>query len=209
MTRKLSVQESVALALSVMSAVAVSLPAPARAAAPEVPAVPAGLEAPVGNVPFLEGHAVGTQNYTCLPTATGGFAYTLFTPEATLFDDHGKQLITHFFAPNAIENGTIRATWQHSKDSSEVFAKLVKPSTDPAFVAPGAIPWLLLAMAGVQPGPTGGATLTTTTFVQRINTEGGVAPATGCASAADVGRTAFVPYTADYYFYRDVNVVDE
>jgi hypothetical protein len=211
MTRKMVVHDAVVLALSAVSAVAVSLPGPARADAPAAlaaPAVPAGLEVPVGNVPFLEGHAVGTQNYVCLPTATGGFAYTLFTPEATLFDDHGKQLITHFFAPNAIENGTIRAAWQHSRDSSTVFAKAVKASSDAPFVAPDAIPWVLLSMAGVQPGPTGGGILTATTFVQRIDTAGGVAPATGCASAADVGHTAFVPYTADYYFFRDVNAVD-
>ena len=49
MTRKLVVHESVALALSVMSAVAVSLPAQARADAPAVPAVPAGLEVRAGN----------------------------------------------------------------------------------------------------------------------------------------------------------------
>jgi len=27
-----------------------------------------------------------------------------------------------------------------------------------------------------------------------------VAPATGCATAADVGAKVFVPYTADYFF---------
>jgi uncharacterized protein DUF3455 len=78
-----------------------------------------------------------------------------------------------------------------------------KPSTDPAFVAPGAIPWLLLQTAGLQEGPTGGDTLTRTTFVQRLNTAGGVAPSTGCSSPADVGAKAFVPYTADYYFFED------
>jgi len=41
-----------------------------------------------------------------------------------------------------------------------------------------------------------------TTFVQRVNTEGGVAPATGCAQLADVGKKAFVPYKADYIFYK-------
>jgi Protein of unknown function (DUF3455) len=53
---------------------------------------------------------------------------------------------------------------------------------------------------GVQKGPTGGDTLTKTTFVQRLNTTGGLAPSTGCSSLTDVGNQAFVPYTADYFF---------
>ncbi len=57
-------------------------------------------------------------------------------------------------------------------------------------------------MAGVQEGPTGGDTLTATSFIQRLSTSGGVAPSTGCARLEDVGAKAFIPYTADYFFYR-------
>jgi hypothetical protein len=53
-----------------------------------------------------------------------------------------------------------------------------------------------------EDGPTGGDTLTHTNFVQRLNTSGGVAPTTGCSAPTDVGHLAFVPYTADYFFYR-------
>jgi hypothetical protein len=113
------------------------------------------------------------------------------------------QVTTHFFSPNPHEGGTIRATWQHARDTSTVWAQATHhPSNDPAFVAPGAIPWLLLQRVGAQPGPSGGDTLTATTYLQRLNTAGGVAPSTGCASAADVGAKAFVPYSADYLFYR-------
>jgi Protein of unknown function (DUF3455) len=69
------------------------------------------------------------------------------------------------------------------------------------FVAPGAIPWLLLEVVGAQKGSTGGAALTVTTFIQRLNTAGGVAPST-CNSSLDVGKEAFVPYTADYFFFE-------
>jgi len=31
---------------------------------------------------------------------------------------------------------------------------------------------------------------------------GGLAPKTGCSSLTDVGNQAFVPYTADYFFYK-------
>jgi hypothetical protein len=45
--------------------------------------------------------------------------------------------------------------------------------------------------------------LTKTTFIQRLNTSGGVAPAAStCATAADVGKKALVPYSADYVFYN-------
>ncbi len=166
------------------------------------PSVPADLQVEAGNKAFLKGHAIGTQNYICLPEGTG-FKYVLFTPQATLFDDDGKQIITHFFSPNPNpeDAGAIRAAWQH-KDTSTVWAALVQPSSDSDFVEPGAIPWLLLEQKGSQDGPTGGDKLTETTFIQRVNTSGGVAPETGCESEADVGRKEFVPYTADYFFYR-------
>jgi hypothetical protein len=133
-----------------------------------------------------------------------GFAFTLFTPQATLFGDNEKQVITHYFSPNPSEGGTIRATWQDSHDTSTVWAfatATATHATDPTFVQAGAVAWLKLQVVGAQSGPIGSNKLTPTTFIQRINTSGGVAPSTGCASSADVGREAFVPYTADYFFY--------
>jgi hypothetical protein len=44
--------------------------------------------------------------------------------------------------------------------------------------------------------------MTRTTYVQRLNTKGGLAPTQGCAAAADVGKQVLVPYTADYYFFH-------
>jgi hypothetical protein len=165
------------------------------------PTVPANLEVPAGNIPFLIAHAVGTQNYVCLPTSSG-YTWTFFGPQATLFDDIGQQVTTHFLSPNPAENGTPRATWQHSGDTSTVWAAAIANSTDPAFVVPGAIPWLLLRVVGSEDGPAAGATLTATTYIQRVNTAGGIAPVTGCKSAKDTGRKALVPYTTDYAFYR-------
>ena len=163
----------IACATALAVAFTVSLPQPAHADRVTPPPVPADLQVPAGNKVFLVGHAVGTQNYVCLPSGTG-VALTLFTPQATLFDDDDKQVITHFFSPNPVENGTIRATWQHSRDTSTVWAALVATSSsDPDFVAPGAIAWLLLEVVGAQDGPTGGDTLTETTFIQRLNTSGG------------------------------------
>ena len=202
----------VACSTALAAAFTVSLPQPAHAANVTPPPVPPELRVEEGNTAFLVGHALGTQNYICLPCPNpttpaaqcpdaSGFAWLLFTPEATLFKDNDKQLITHFFSPNPDENGTIRATWQDSRDSSIVWGGKAVAYNKRDFVAENAIPWLLLPMAGVQGGPTGSDTLTATSFIQRLNTYGGVAPTTGCSELADVGAKAFVPYMADYFFY--------
>lgn len=175
----------------------------------EVPPAPANIQVPEGNVAFLKAHAIGTQNYICAPSDSG-FAWKFFGPQATLFltikwfqGDIRQQVATHFLSPNPVENGMPRATWQASLDSSIVWGKAIAQSSDSNFVAPGAIPWLLVQVGGAQRGPTGGDYLTPTTFIQRLNTAGGLAPATGCSQATD-GATALMPYTTDYYFYKAV-----
>src|SRR5262245_824911 len=198
---------------------------PPRAAAGEgdhivVPEVPPNLEVEAGNRVYLEGHGVGTQNYICLacPNAitpadkcpVSGFAWAFFGPQATLFDGDGRQIITHFNSSNPDEGGRERPTWQHSRDTSAVWGNNTFPpaqsSTDSRFVRAGAIPWLLLPAAGTEAGPTGGHTLVDTTFIQRLNTIGGVAPAASeCATPADAGKKALVPYSADYFFYKAAN----
>jgi hypothetical protein len=173
------------------------------------PPVPSNIQVPAGNKAFLKGHALGTQNYICLPLPSGtGFAWTFFAPQATLFN-HKKQVITHFLSPDlrpiAPEvAGTPRATWQHSRDTSTVwaFATPATTSSDPDFVAPGAIPWLLLQVVGAKDGPTGGHKLTATTFIQRLKTSGGLAPPSTDCTQSTIGAKALVPYTADYFFYK-------
>ena len=183
----------------------IALPYAAHAQSVTPPPVPPNIQVDaVANEAFLVGHAVGTQNYECQPAGhLGRVAWTLFTPQATLFGELDEQLITHFFSPNPDEDGIIvRATWQDSRDTSAIWAKAIASSLDANFVAPGAIPWVKLEAVGAQEGPTGGDTLAGTTFVQRLTTEGGAAPPTGCAIPTDIGRKAFVPYTADYFFYK-------
>ena len=165
------------------------------------PPVPAGLEVEAPNEAFLLGRGVGTQNYVCQPAdSLGRVAWTLFTPVATLFSDQQEQLTTHFFSPNPEEGVIVRAAWQDSRDTSIVWARVITSVPDPN--ASGAIAWLKLQAAGAQEGPTGGDTLSRTTFIQRVNTVGGSAPATGCEIPTDVGRKVFVPYAADYFFYK-------
>jgi len=205
----------IACATALGLALTVGLPQPAHADRVTPPAVPADIQLPPGATAFLVGHGVGTQNYVCLPcpnpsTPPGtkcpdsGFAFQLFTPQATLFADNEKQIITHYFSPNPDEGGKIRVTWQDSHDTSTVWAfatGAATTATDPQFVRPGAVAWLRLQVVGRQTGPIGSNKLGPTTFIQRLNTDGGLAPSTGCSSSADVGHEEFVPYTADYFFF--------
>jgi plastocyanin len=171
-------------------AAALALPAllPGAAAAEAVlppPRVPSAIRAPGGHVPFLLGHATGTQDYVCQP-ATAGYAWTFVAPAATLVDDNGAPILTHFAGP----------TWQAPDGSAAVGAR-----EDGVTVSPSAIDWLLLRATSATPGPDGGGQLAATSYVQRVNTTGGLAPAGGC-DATTIGAAAEVPYTADYYFYQ-------
>ncbi len=123
------------------------------------------------------------------------------------------QIITHFFSPDTNPNEFAPSplpvgspTWQSSFDSSVVWAKALTPSvpagSDASCPNTGAIACLLLQAIGSQTGPAGGKLMTQTTYIQRLNTAGGTAPATGCSVAGDVGKLSLVPYTADYYFFR-------
>jgi len=168
----------------------------------DVPPVPPSLEVPAGHVLFLHGFAVGTQNYICLPTPSGP-AWAFVGPQATLFlplpGRAFRQISTHFLSPNPDEGGTARPSWQDSSDSSQVWGRAAAASTDPAYVAPGAIPWLLVEIVGARRVAPGVAALAQTSFIQRVNTSGGTAPAGAC----QIGALAMVPYSTDYYFYRE------
>jgi hypothetical protein len=182
------------------------------------PPTPTLITPPEGNSAFLLGRALGTQGYVCLPKGTGAsWTVNNARPEATLFTSvFGRdfQIITHFlspdtnpneFAPTPLPFGS--ATWQNSLDSSMVWAQVlhsnaIPAGSDPSCPNAGAISCLLLQSIGSQKGPAGGKFMTQTTFIQRLNTNGGTAPADGCSVPGDVGKQTLVPYTADYYFFR-------
>ena len=82
-----------------------------------------------------------------------------------------------------------RLTMRLAPDGSEVVARVVASQV----VDPRAIPSLLLEAVATKPGLIG-----RTTYLQRINTRGGLAPSGACAA----GARAEVPYTADYRFFR-------
>jgi hypothetical protein len=134
---------------------------------------------------FLVVHAIGVQKYTC--QANGTWLFT--DPEATLYKTTGvpKPIGTHF-----LNFATGRPVWQ-LKDGSSVEAA----RTQSVSVGTEDIPWLLLR-AVVTTAGSDGDRLTSTTWVQRLNTSGGVAPAGTCTP----GDHTAVDYSADYFFWR-------
>jgi hypothetical protein len=159
------------------TAFVLSLALAAPAQAHKAPDGPAALQPPAANKMFMVGHATGVQIYAC-----NGTAWTFVAPRASLYNDGGKLKVLHFAGP----------TWQH-KDGSKVVGQAIGNVA----VTPGAIPWLLLRAASTEAGPFGDK-LVKTSYIQRVNTAGGLAPAGPCAAGTQVE----VPYTADYYFWR-------
>lgn len=218
LTRKITRVHSLFVALLVLPSLFAAL---TRAEAQRItpPTTPGAITPPNGNSAFLLGHAVGTQGYVCLPTnagaSTASWTVNASRPEATLFVNvFGRyvEVITHFLSPDTNPNQSApnplpfgSATWQSSFDTSKVWGQTLQSipaGSDPSCPHAGAIACLLLQSIGTETGPAGGNFLTKTTFVQRLNTQGGSAPDTGCSVLTDVGKQTLVPYTADYYFYE-------
>jgi hypothetical protein len=167
------------------------------------PSVPSNIAVdPDFNV-FLAVHAVGTQNFICAPANTAtGVDWLFIGPQATGYDIYGEQVLTHFLSKNPEQNNALHATWQHSRDSSVVWAIRSDGSLDPAFVAPGAIEWLRLEVRGARLGSSSGHKLSDARYIQRVHTVGGVKPPANECTAATLNNRRLVYYEADYYFYR-------
>ena len=142
---------------------------------------PKELQPPANEQILLKVHAKGDQIYSC--KADGArFAWTLNGPDAQLFDKDGKLFGKHFAGPS----------WE-ANDGSRVTGKAVANAPSPDA---DSVPWLLLTVVSCS----GDGALAHATSIQRINTKGGKAPASGC-DAAHTGQEIRAPYSADYYFF--------
>jgi Protein of unknown function (DUF3455) len=135
------------------------------------------LQVPSGNKVAFRVHALGVQVYKW-----NGISWDFVAPVATLSTDanYSGQAGIHYAGP----------TWEsssHSKVSAKRLAGCAPDST--------AIPWLLLQAVST----TGPGIFSSVTYIQRVNTTGGLAPA---APGGFIGALEEVPYTAEYYFYR-------
>jgi hypothetical protein len=143
--------------------------------------VPQQLQPPANEKLLFKVHANGDQVYTC-KGESAQFTWTLKAPDAQLFDKDGKPFGKHFAGPS----------WE-ANDGSRVTGKAVAnaPSPDPE-----SIPWLLVNIVSHD----GNGVLSNATTIQRLNTKGGKAPASGC-DASHAGQEVRVSYSADYLFY--------
>ena len=144
--------------------------------APELVGDCARLRVEEGNKVIAHAYAIGVQIYRW-----NGTGWVFVAPEALLYvDEDNGEIGTHYAGP----------TWESNSGSTVVGAVVDRCTPDP-----DAIPWLLLkATASEGPGIFDGVT-----FIQRVNTVGGKAPADPGDFA---GEEVEVPYTAEYYFYR-------
>jgi len=179
--RRLGTHGLTALSANKVIAIAVALllgrSLAAHASDNRAPVVPTAIAVPAGNQVHFHGFGQGVQMYTW-----NGSNWGSAVPEATLFDARGNVVAIHFAGP----------TWE-GNDGSQVVGSAVPPTVT---VDTNAIPWVLLR--GVS--TTGPGVLADTTFIQRLNTSGGKSPST---NGAVVGEVARIPYTADYFFYRE------
>jgi len=162
-------------------------PVAALAADNRAPEVPQDIQVGDTNKVHFHGYAEGVQIYTWNGTDWG-----TAVPRATLFDDDGNVVATHFGTPNG-------PAWK-SNSGSEVVGKLPPKKVTPDL---SAIPWLLLPAN--EPFTHGPGIFANITFIHRVNTVGGIAPED---PGAFVGQVVEVPYTADYFFYRNTNATN-
>jgi Protein of unknown function (DUF3455) len=143
--------------------------------------VPPELQPPANEQLFLQVHAKGDQVYSCKEDVAQ-YIWVLKAPAAQLFDKDGKPFGKHFVGPS----------WQ-ANDGSRVIGTIAAtvPSPDP-----NSIPWLLVTVVSHE----GNGVLSRATSIQRLNTKGGKAPASGC-DEAHAAQEIRVPYSADYFFY--------
>ncbi|HET6251865.1 MAG TPA: DUF3455 domain-containing protein [Tepidisphaeraceae bacterium] len=144
------------------------------------PALPPSLR--VDGKIILRVHARGFQVYTARKNAAGKIVWVFKAPEAI------------FRGPRGLSGKhTAGPTWELSDGSKVVGVKIAEAVVkDPE--NPNAIPWLLLAAKSHE----GNGILSAVTFIQRINTAGGTAPAVGVEKEGDEIK---IPYVADYIFY--------
>lgn len=148
------------------------------------PPAPGALRVPADQSLIKALHATGVQIYQCQPSKNdpSQFEWSFKAPEASLSTKGGGKVGKHYAGP----------TWE-ATDGSRVIGEVIasSPSTKPNSIAQ-----LLLRAKATA----GSGLFTQVQYIQRLNTAGGSAPATGC-SKDQAGQLGQAPYTADYVFY--------
>jgi len=135
---------------------------------------------PAGERLVLQAEGRGFQVYRC-DKHLDGAEWTFVAPDAKLFVK-GVEAGSHAAGP----------VWR-SRDGSAVWGEVLAQAPSPN---PDSIPQLLLKALRTE----GGGVFANVNYIQRMETEGGNAPADGC-DAGHVGAERRVPYSAQYLFY--------
>ena len=149
------------------------------------PEAPQAVTPPAGKYAMIA-LGVGEITYECRPRAGAAdtFEWVFVAPVATLYDRNKKVVGRYYGGP----------AWE-ANDGSKVTGKQL--AVTPA-AGPQHIPLQL-----VQANPaTGAGAMSGVTYIQRLNTMGGVAPTATCTKAT-AGAKQQVPYQADYVFYKN------
>lgn len=145
--------------------------------------LPEPVRVPAGHRVALETVGVGEIVYECRDRAAGGQEWVFVSPTATLDDRSGRRVGRYYGPP---------ATWE-SVDGSKVSGTQVA-------VAPAGAGNIPLQLVRAEPA-TGQGAMTGVTYIQRVATRGGTAPAATC-DAASRGKRETVRYQADYILYK-------
>ena len=150
-------------------------------------ALPDVVKVPAGHVVAMEAMATGDILYQCLAKKdmAGQFEWVFSGPDAGLKDRSGKGVGKYYGPP---------ATWE-SMDGSKVTGAQVA-------VAPAGAGSIPLQLVKANPAM-GMGVMQGVSYIQRVNTQGGVAPTALCG-AATLDQKQTVKYTADYIFWRAV-----
>ena len=174
-----------AAALLALTACASSMNAPMTPMMYSQDGLPDTLKVPAGHRVALETVGVGEITYECRAdqAKAGQFAWVFAGPDARLLDRSGKPVGKYYGPP---------ATWE-AMDGSKITGKQLA-------VAPGGAGNIPLQFVQANPAVGSGA-MSGVTYIQRVKTLGGVAPATACG-AGNVGAKQIVTYQADYIFWK-------
>lgn len=150
-------------------------------------ALPAAVQVPAGHKVVLETVGKGQITYECREKkdAAGMHEWVFVGPVATLMDRSGATVGRYFGPP---------ATWAAQDGSALTGAQVA--------VAPAAAGSIPLQLVKGNPA-TGAGAMQGVTYIQRVATVGGVAPATPCNAQA-LSRREVVNYQADYIFWKAI-----
>jgi len=174
---------SIILAASAVSLLPACMQTPMRSNYSQA-MLPDPVKVPAGHRAAMEATGKGQLTYECREKTAmpGTYEWVFVGPNAILTNRAGTRVGTYYGPP---------ATWE-SADGSKI-------SGTQLAISPGASGSIPLQLVKTNPAVGMGA-MSGVTYIQRVNTQGGVAPTLSC-DMNNTGKRELVNYQADYIFY--------